>query len=389
MGENNYKKNNESIVSTAPVVYQVSSDEEVSLVDLTAIVVRHQKVFYFVVGFLILIGLCAALVIPKKYLYSTVVEVGSYKLTDTNGVLGASQLLETIERSKNKLERHFITEAVMKHHKNNPEAGLPEVSVEAPKDSNIIVISTVGTIEENSNINLLNEVANKLVLDHHRKSEDIMEQLRQNVGIQVLKAEELKADLKSHQQEIKLIKTSLETMNSEEILFEKQIERKNIEIEKLTQHRNDYIKEKSQSKEALAILLIDNEIRHLREQRDVLEHKKLIGLVSERGLANKKIEDLQGKLIVVRKALENVLGVLKRYGIESVESAFSTDQIDLFMNMQHTEVVVKAFRSVNKVGIGRTAIVLFSGLVGVLLGLLSCFLFEFALKVKLQSIEKG
>ncbi len=377
--------------STVPVLYQVSSQDEISLVDLASVLVKQRKVFCMVFLLVLMLGFFFIFMMPQQYLYSTVVEIGTYVLPDKNGILGSPKSIESVENAKNKLEKHLITEAVLNYHRQYPKAPLPDIKVQAPRDSNLILLSALGSQGDEHNLAFLAKVAEGLVRDHDRKAQGVLEQLRQNLEVYILQAEETKVKLKSYKQEIELLQSSLSTIDVEDMLLEKQIDRKRTEINSLSLHRSNYLKDRAVPKEALALLLIDNEIRQLREQRDALEQQRLVTLVKNKEAIRKNIEDLNGAVLVQQRALEQVLRVLKRHGIEepqilsqSQSNAFM-HPLNLLMNIVPTQTVVAPYRSIDKVNIGRSVILIIAIVMAIILSAVACFLVEFFVKVKAYS----
>ncbi|MBL4866104.1 MAG: hypothetical protein JKY67_06990 [Pseudomonadales bacterium] len=361
------------------------------MVELFNIIIKNKKVFYGLFISIMIAGILFAFVAPKKFLYSVVIEVGSYKLPDNNGVLGETSPIESTKRAKTKLEKHYVVEALQKYYFKNPDAALPQIKVEAPKDSNILIVATKGVDDDDSKIDLISDIADELVMDHLRLSKDILEQLQQKVELQVLTVEELRANLASEKQQILLLQQNLLMVDVEVELLDKQVSRSHEDIKVLTNHRSDYIADKTQPKEAMALLLIDNEIRQIREQRDRLEQKLYVSSVNDKGLIQKRIKDGNGDLAVTKKALDNALRTLGRIGGEGVISGgvgvSAETQLNLFLNHRATAVVVDAHRSLKSVGFRRVSMLALTLLFGVVSAVFGCFVLEFVLKVRASSVD--
>ena len=54
-----------------------STEDEISLLDLAMVVVTRKKLIVLIFTGIIVLGIAAALLIPKKYTYSTSIEIGS------------------------------------------------------------------------------------------------------------------------------------------------------------------------------------------------------------------------------------------------------------------------------------------------------------------------
>jgi len=163
-----------------------ASDDAISLIDITIILLNRYKLITFVlIGFLIL-GIAIALLIPNKYTYSTSLEIGSQII---NGEVRAFESPQTLLA---KLQHSFIPKALLNHKQANAaDKEIYTLSASIPKSSNIIVLETKGTEKQAKLLSqLLHNVTQKSVKDHSRFYESVKLNLtsRLNVGIDELKS---------------------------------------------------------------------------------------------------------------------------------------------------------------------------------------------------------
>ena len=104
----------------------VYPEDEISLVDLWLVIVRHKKVFWSMFGVVVLAGLVLALLIPKKYAITTAIDIGQ------TVVDGKIVPLESPETVKAKLENALIPNLLDK----DPDKDIREMKVEVsiPKE---------------------------------------------------------------------------------------------------------------------------------------------------------------------------------------------------------------------------------------------------------------
>ncbi|MFK5854811.1 MAG: Wzz/FepE/Etk N-terminal domain-containing protein [Bacteroidota bacterium] len=150
-----------------------SSDDEISLIDLAMVLVNRKKLISLIVILFITIGITAALFAPKKYTYSTSIEIGSRIINDSVYPFDSTQTLLA------KLQHSFIPQVL-----NAQRLSLPEnkekyvIKVSIPKGSNILVLKSKGTEDQDILLSkLLQNVTQKATSDHSR----IFDSVKQNI----------------------------------------------------------------------------------------------------------------------------------------------------------------------------------------------------------------
>lgn len=140
------------------------ADDEISLIDLT-LVLLHRKVLIGVIFLLcLLLGLTAALLMPRTYTYSTSIETGSQLI---NGQILPFESTETLSA---KISHSFIPLVLNDYQKSMAkDSSLPKITVSIPKKSSIILLETKGTETDGEQLTgLLNSITRKIQDDHAR-----------------------------------------------------------------------------------------------------------------------------------------------------------------------------------------------------------------------------
>lgn len=378
----------------APQPYYM--DDEISLVDLIRVIIKHKTVLALVFLLVSLASLVSVLVMPKKYEYQTVIELGSYMLPNEQGVLSERRYIEGLNQSKSKLEKRFITQVVNQYinESGNPaDVSVPKFSVSAPKNGNLLILTTQWIEEGDQVIALENQIANNLVQDHLVLANEILEQARQRKENYELELKTLSAEAVNLQGHDKVLRQKLARIEEEEVLLSAQLARLDGEIKNLIQQKAAYLSDKTAPKEAMAILLIDNELKQIRDHRDSLEIDLKIALKNRQAELEKSIQNNKSQIEIAQANEANVRKILARFNIDRVNNVIKTNGVEnssgtrefdpgQFQLIHPTQVVVKPNRSYDPVGMSRTVQLAIGLIAGLFLGLMACFVAELVDKVR-------
>ncbi len=169
-------KNNE-LKDLKPVYTQeakYTSTDEINLIDLALVLLRRQKLIMFTFLLFLLLGVATAMLIPKKYTYSTSIEIGS-QIID-----GKVISFESPETLLAKMQHSFIPRVLNQHKSTTQdEQKKYKIKVQLPKKSEIIVVELKGT-EGQKNIisSLLRSLTTEAINNHNR----IYESVKQNLN---------------------------------------------------------------------------------------------------------------------------------------------------------------------------------------------------------------
>ena len=157
-----------------------SADDEISLVDLVMVLVRRKRMIAVVTTFIILLGVIAALLVPKSYTFATSIEIGSQIIG------GAIKPFESPETLLAKMQHVFIPQVLNEQRQTNPEDKKNyKITTSIPKSSVIIVLEIKGT-EDKADLlkSLLQSITQKATLDHSR----IYDSVRKNIASRLKQA---------------------------------------------------------------------------------------------------------------------------------------------------------------------------------------------------------
>lgn len=183
---------------------EVDNADEIRLVDLWIVLVRRKFVIAALVLVSIAFGLVYALSTPRSYAYTTIVEIG------TNG---QNELIEPLETARVKVADGYIAQVLQAHIKNNSNsAARYGVKAEVPKNSQVLVLSSRGTVENEPVYAALHgEVISRLRLDHLRAQKVLREDLK-------IRLETRKRNLAELRQQAKLFETQLKRLEEKQEL---------------------------------------------------------------------------------------------------------------------------------------------------------------------------
>lgn len=156
------------------------ADDEISLLDLTVILVQRKKMILLITTFIIVAGIIAALMMPRLYTYSTSIEIGSQLISDNIKPFESPQTLLA------KVQNVFIPQALNKQRQAHPkDKEKYQITAGIPVNSEIITLEVKNT-EGKSDVmsNLLHEITQLAILDHNH----IYNSIKQNITSQLAQA---------------------------------------------------------------------------------------------------------------------------------------------------------------------------------------------------------
>lgn len=141
-----------------------SSDNEVSLVDLATILIKHKMTVIIIFIVTCAIGITMALLTPRIYTFSTTIEIGSQVIN------GSIQPFESPQALVAKLQYSYIPQILTEYKQSSPDnTQRYQIKASVPKGSNITLLESRGTSDQENTIKtLLQKVSQKAVQDHKR-----------------------------------------------------------------------------------------------------------------------------------------------------------------------------------------------------------------------------
>ena len=297
--------------------------------------------------------------------------------------MGQRQLIEPLGHTKSILETSIIPQILLKQAGMSEQSFLPEVSVNVPKGANLVEVSIEAPESKGEQVlATLTEIAGKVSEDHRLKSGDIQEILQQKVEMMAVKVQALSAKLVEGQRNREVIALKLERLQDKRDLLRAQIERINSEVAELQKTRSLYLNHSAKSKDALALLLIDNEINQSARLRDELEHALLIELPEEQSELTNLLDSKAAQLEIATVKLDRAKEIYGRYSRSAQGSGESNVALEESKNIYPTNLAVNPYRSVEPLGIGRSVKLVNVFLFASFIALMMTFIAEFISRVR-------
>lgn len=323
------------------------ADDEISLFDLWAVLVRR---WWLIVGVTVLTTVLAAAYAASKtdqYDYSLAVEIGSRATPD-----GELRPIESPDAVVAKLEENYVVRAITQYLEKNPDLSWePRISASSPEGSGIVVLSASGTTaRQDVYQSIFSSALVELKADHSRVIETEEAKLTQEIG----QAENSVADAQ----------TDLGRLRAEKGRIDNRAELIRAEISKLEEllqsaedDRREAVSRVATESQAMTLLMLSSEIRELRQRISELRAQLQVELPSQRDRLQGQIE-AKGRYIEERRGAVQVLRTQ-------------------LANMSKTQALSKMQRSLTPTGAGDAVIVALGVILGLMLGVFAAFFFEF------------
>lgn len=335
----------------SPHLARADQTDEISLVDLALVVWRHRRPAFFTMLTFAVLGIAAALLLPKKYAYTTTIEIGAHiEAEKTVPIELPDTTLAKVRESYIPLAR----QRYLKAHADEDRAFNVEARI--PKGSQLIVLESTAREQDRPVYQELQaQVVQDLVADHNRvfniiRSGAELEKQRAVGALDVLKDGEqfLLAELKRTDQSAALLKQQIADANGL--------------IEEAQKNRAKAVGEARDEAKAMTLLMLDNEIQQSRVRLGTLDERLLVGLAERRDSLNNQLRENR-----------------RNQAIQEAEVQRLALQIE---NLQETRAVAAAMQSQEPVGISRSMIAVLSVFLGGFMGLLVVFGLEFRARVR-------
>lgn len=245
----------------APYYYE----DEISLIDLWLVLVKRKNLVFAILAVFAIAGLTMALVVPKKYNYTTSIEIGSRIIKDD------VQPIEKPETVLAKIQESYIPLVQHQYRKQNPDhAGNYSINARIPKGSQIIVLESKGS-EQIGDIfkNLQQNVVNEVKQDHRR----ILEVIRKELEIKRNEAVNKLEDLKDNGN---LLVSQESRLTGLAQLLKEQIKGAKNDLKLAEKNRRRAVSEATSASKAMTLLMLDNEVQQQRERLAKLEERLMV-----------------------------------------------------------------------------------------------------------------
>ncbi|WP_456378238.1 hypothetical protein [Thiolapillus sp.] len=320
-------------VPVYPVQYIPNTEDEISLVDIWLTFRKHRQLFFKVALSVTVLGMIAALLMPKSYDLRTSIEIGTAVRGDN------PTPIEAPETVKAKLENSLIPMVIHQLNKETEDPIEYKISTTIPKKSTLIVLTSKTKTDATEDYKKLhNQVVTALTRDHSR----IINVLKKNLQTELALArilldelidpatlaalvkeqekalEEAKADLdalsnpdifgvqtKEAENKIQAEKNKLASLKGQAVILNEKLNKigtnQNL-IKEQIQELEAQIKESialqrnaaqgvNTETQAMAQLMIDSEIQQNRKWLAQLKERLFITLENDKAAILKSLED--------------------------------------------------------------------------------------------------
>ncbi|MCC6206716.1 MAG: hypothetical protein IT488_00980 [Gammaproteobacteria bacterium] len=333
---------------TVPAVYQAyaASEDEISLVDLWLVLLRHRRLIAVIVAIALLFGGAAAVLKNDAYSYTTTIQIARV----------GDQLLEQPDTLLAKLNESYIPYVLQQRRQQEPNAAQIQVSAEIPKNSTLIMLRSEGAESDaDAHFKVHSQILDYLSRDHAPEIDVVklnMENDLNRLGNQVDKLKD----------QATLLLAQDKRMNEQEFLLKDELKDLKRLIDSSESNRNKAIREVQGEAKAMTLMLIDTETRKYMEREGDIKERLLIGLPEERDrLKNDLADNLRGQAELQERLRESQAKIV---------------------NIRYTRPITPTLRSDNAHGVGGGVIVALAGILGLMMGVFAAFIAEFRSKVR-------
>jgi hypothetical protein len=329
----------------------LTADDEISLVDLARVIWRHRRGALATFLVIAASSLAAAALLPKKYTYTTTIEIGS-RVEDDRAVP-----IEAPDAALAKLRESYIPRERRRYLEAHPDVrGTFKLAARLPAGSQLLVLEATGPERSAAAYKAVQEqVVQALEADHAR----LFENQRSAIELDKQRAEQ---NLQTLVDEEAALKARRDRLESKAESLDQQIADTRAQIDDATANRNRAAVGTPDAARAMSLLMLDNEVRENRTRLAELQRQRQIDLAEERDRLDNAVRENRRDRALQQAELR---------------------QLDLQLkNLQETRAVVLGMQSLEPVGISRALIVLLGILFGGLLALLMPLLLEFADRVR-------
>ncbi len=324
-----------------PAYYQ---EDEISLVDLWLVLVKHQRKMAAIFIAFAILGLLLALLMPRVYTYATPIEIAR----------SGDKLLDSPDTLLAKLQESYIP-LVLTENKRSGGDDL-EIKAKIPKKSNIIVLESKAPKAVGARVKQLHEKVVQLIAADHGST---LAAIRAQLQAQLHSEGNKLAELKDRE---KLISKRELRLDKKEQLLTTQLESLRKVIETSRRNRQKTASEAKGEAKAVTLLLMDGEIQQYQTQEAQLQQQLHIGLASERDSLLQELADNQRAQSMQEESLRAIKAKIA--------------------DIRETRAVTPAMRSLEPTGAGRKVILVVAIVLGGLLAIFAAFFSEFMEKVR-------
>lgn len=390
-------------------------ENEINLVDIWLILLRRKWLIATVFCVCVGLGVAASFLISKQYAYSSTFEIGS--TVRENGEKLEVALIEDPETVKGKLVASYIPLAQAQFFETDKagQGKLHDISVKIPKNSQILVLESKGTLGERAVFEGLHQrVADYLLTDHQRIIKVPQKNYEVLLDIERLKLKELedpkifavsrigleskiqaaKTQLQSLKDRAQLIAARFSQLKKKRQLLTQQVDEVTEGLSAAKGSRSRALSEVTGEAKAMTLLLIDNQIEQSRTRLASLQERLFVQLEDEQQvLENEKKENIRNQSL--QESRINELGSQLEKLLIDHDQAQEMQQQEIAKvqnkldNLRPTRTLGVAVKSLKPTGPGKALLLALSGVLGMMGGVFAAFFVEFLSRVRQQQATIG
>jgi len=300
-------------MSQAMVPYPYPSDE-IDLVEVGVSLWRRWKIMLVVFLVCLGLGLVVALVFPKKYEYSTTIQIGTQVVGDK------LQPIEAPDSAAKKIENGFLPQIVQQQAKKNGiNPKKLSFSVSSPPKTSLVIISGKAPDSLADEFKSIEKAAAQALIKSELPLTTVM---RAKLESELTDAQSSVRELEDPKYK-KLLQTQIASLEA----FKKQAQQQQLESSRHARGAND----------AMTSLLLGNQVRQAEKRLSSLQQQLQINLPGQIDSAKAKVSSIKA-------------------------------EID---NLQSSEVVAGPLKSASPTGLPRSIIAILGTIIGLILALLA------------------
>lgn len=336
--------------------HQQHIDEEVSLIDMWLIMVRHKLLILGITVIFTAIGVGVALIKSKVYNYSSSIEIGSRIVGDT------ISLIESPETVMAKLEKVYIPHVLSEYEKDHEsDDSVPDITAQIPKGSQLIVLSgNSATGMESIYSDLYQKIISRLQQDHGRVFDLLRNDLNNQIGM-------LEGDIKQLGDQQQDVEAKILRLSDVEKLTRKEIEELGRLLAEAERSKASAMGEVRDASQGMTMLMIMDDMQSKRMRLSYLERESKFELVNER-------DELKISLADIDRQRREKVGQLENLKLQ-------------LTNIQETRMMAPPMRSLKPTGTQGIVIAVLAVVLGVMIGVLAAFFAEFVRKARTRGSE--
>lgn len=359
--------------------HQASDQSGLTLVDIALIGIKHRKIFAITAFTTLLLSIVFILRSSFSYEYRTILEIGSYSPPQSEGDAYKKIPLISFQQAKYEIENIYIPTALRHYAKTNqPLRPKYNIAVDAPENSNLIILSSESEKGDSTLLELLATIGKQTVNSHISSIKNIIEQEMQRKNELEYKLKKVETELVTDQGTLETEKKRLGSLSKERSILENRLAEIESALKSISTQKTKTLSKSNSSEVNMLILYLENELYKLKEYKQKIEDRLLIEIedeISQINLTIKKIELSQS----LKKLEKNQLSErLARFSIVDE----NPDVLSNYYNIWPSKIVLEPIQADEPQNSVFRKLAMVTIMLTLPLGLVMCFVSEYVFLVK-------